>query len=211
MNNFIIRNATPADAESIFHLSYAVYGDTLDIVGENDYIPTWSLVRHIQRFADGVFVADTGTDIVGFAITLRTAHSPYKTAHGWLEAIGGVELTAHDPRGLWIYGVDFGVHRAYRKQGIGTALYRARFDMVRRLNLKGFYAGGMLAGYKAYHDQMTIEEYVKRVRQGTLDDPTITMQLNRGFKPGAVLKHYCGKSLVNDSAMQIIWHNVAYA
>jgi len=211
MNNFIIRNATTADADSIFHLSYTVYGDTLDIIGEEDYIPPWSLVRHIQRFPDVVFVADTGTNIVGFAITIRTSHSPYKTAYGWLEAIGGVALAAHNPRGAWIYGVDFGVHPDYRKQGIGTALYRARFDMVRRLNLKGFYAGGMLAGYQAYHHQMTIEEYVKGVRQGTINDPTITMQLNRGFKPGAVLKHYCGKSLVDDSAMQIIWHNRAYA
>lgn len=211
MNNFIIRNATPADADSIFELSVHVYGDTLDAIGADDYIPAWSIARHIQRFPDGVFVADTGTDIIGFAITIRTSHSPYETAHRWLEAIGGVELMAHDSKGTWIYGVDFGVNPDYRKMGIGTALYRARFDMVRRLNLQGFYAGGMLAGYQAYHDQMTIEEYVKRVRQGTITDPTITMQLNRGFKSGPVLKHYCGKSLVNDSAMQIIWHNMAYA
>lgn len=210
MSSILVRNAVPADAQAIFELSCAVYGDTVANAGEN-YIPAQSLFNHIKRFPDGVFVADNGEQLVGFAITLRTSHSPYKTPKTWKTAIGGLELKGHDPRGSWLYGVDFGVHRDFRKMGIGSRLYRARFDMIRRLNLKGFYAGGMLAGYKHHYQQMSLEDYVKQVRLGTIVDPTITMQMNRGFKPGPVIPNYCGASPVDNSAMQIIWNNQAYS
>ena len=61
-------------------------------------------------------------------------------------AIGDLRISAHEPAGDWLYGVELAVHPDYQGHGIGTALYQARFDLVRSLNLRGWYAVGMLMG-----------------------------------------------------------------
>jgi hypothetical protein len=65
----------------------------------------------------------------------------------------------------------------------------------------------MLAGYIYFSQHLTIEEYGEHVRKGRIIDPTVTMQMKRGFQPGAVIQRYCGESIVNDSAMLIVWQN----
>ena len=206
MNSLIIRNAIPADSQAIFDLSCTVYGHNPRLP-TSDYIPATSLMRHIERFPEGVFVAESNNQLVGYAITIRTNYKPTDEALNWWDAIGGLELTNHDPNGAWLYGVDFGVHPDFRRAGIGTRLYRARFELVERLDLDGFYAGGMLAGYVHFSQRLTIEEYGEHVRKGRIIDPTVSMQMKRGFQPGTVIKGYCGDSVVEDNAMLIVWHN----
>jgi len=86
-------------------------------------------------------------------------------------------------------------------------LCRARFDLVKRSNLRGFYAGGMLAGYHKYQHKMSVIEYANAVRAGQIKDPTVSMQLNRGFRPQSVIKNYSDDPHPYDSAMLIIWDN----
>jgi GNAT superfamily N-acetyltransferase len=206
MNSLKIRNAIPVDAQAIFELSCTVYGDNPRLP-TSDYIPTAALMRHIERFGQGIFVAEIDKRIVGYAITMRTNHSPKDEALNWFDAIGGLEMTKHEPNGAWLYGVDFGVHPDFRKSGVGTQLYRARFELVERLDLDGFYAGGMLAGYVHFSQRLSIEEYGEHVRKGRIIDPTVSMQMKRGFQPGNVIQNYCGDSVVDCSAMMIVWHN----
>lgn len=207
MSTATIRNAVPADAQAIFELNCAVYETPIhEADTDTGFVPADSLFHHIERFPEGIFVAEVEHELVGFAITMRTSRSPQDHPLSWWDAIGGVELKNHQADGKWLYGVDFGVHPDARKQGIGSAIYRARFALVRRLNLLGFYAGGMLAGYK-HHQDLSLEEYGRQVRQRQLVDPTITMQMNQGFRAGEVIKNYCGDMPVHDSAMLIIWDN----
>lgn len=204
-----LSNARVEHAEQIYQMTLNAYeygpDDTVD-----DVLPPDSLRNHILRFNEGQFVALDGEKVVGYAITMRTRHKPSDKPETWFEAIGGLYMNKHNPNGEWLYGVDFAVHPEYRRQGIGTRLYRARFNMVRRLNLRGFYAGGMLAGYAKYADRMTVQEYGEKVIKGDIQDPTVTMQINRGFKPRAVIKNYCGQVTEDDSAMLIVWNNPQY-
>lgn len=174
-----------------------------------DCMTARDVTAQIQRFPEGQFVALIDGQVVGFAITMRTQRSPYDPPLPWLDAIGGLDMRAHNRRGEWLYGVDFAVHPDFRKRGIGTKLYRDRFNMVKRLNLRGFYAGGMLAGYEKYHQKMNVMEYGRKVMNGEINDPTVTMQINRGFKPAQVIRNYCGDT-PDCNAMLIVWDNPQY-
>ncbi|GAB4518973.1 MAG: GNAT family N-acetyltransferase [Anaerolineae bacterium] len=172
-------------------------------------MPASAIENHIRRFPEGQFVALNGQQVVGYALTMRTNRSPYAPPLSWMDAIGTFAINNHQPRGEWLYGVDFAVHKAFRRMGIGTKMYRARFAMVKQLNLRGFYAGGMLVNYPKYRHQMSVHEYGQRVIRGDIVDPTVSMQINRGFKPGHVIEGYCGPTEY-DNAMLIVWDNPQY-
>ena len=86
------------------------------------------------------------------------------------------------PHGAYYYGADISVHPDYRGRGVGKLLYAARKQLVLTDNRRGIVAGGMIPGYARYRDQMTVGEYVARVVQGVLRDPTLTFQLAQGFE-----------------------------
>ena len=204
LNNLIVTNTRPEHAAAIQRLDFSSWEDT------SDCFTAAHIRAHIKRFPEGQFVALLNGHPVGFAVTMRTNKSPHQPALPWFDAVGDMTLRNPRPDGQWLYGVEFVVDPNFRRRGIGTRLYKARFNLVKRLNLRGFYAGGMLAGYHRYHRQMTVREYGQKVRNGELKDPTVTMQINRGFKPAGVIENYCEDDPPYDSAMLIVWDNPQY-
>lgn len=99
------------------------------------------------------------------------------------------------------------VHPNFRQYGIGTALYEARFELVRQLGLRGWYAVGMLMGYDRYRHRMSVREYGEKVMRRELDDPTVTMQMNRGFRPVAVVEDYMEEEISGNAGVLIVWDN----
>ncbi len=101
-------------------------------------------------------------------------------------------------------------HPDFQRRGIGTALYIARFTLTKRLNLRGWYAGGMLMGYHRYRKHMSLHEYAEKVAQREIIDPTVTMQMNRGFKPLGLIENYADVPQADNGAMLIVWENPDY-
>jgi len=179
-----------------------------------DCTPKEVLEQQLQRFPEGQFVAvhksGEREQVVGVAITMRTNTPPAKGEQTWFNIVGDLNLPKHDPDGKWLYGVDMVVHPEFRRQGVGTALYEARFDLVKRLKLRGWYAGGMLMGYQDYAHKMTPEAYADKVKKRELQDPTVTMQMNRGFRAVKLIKDYYPIPDAHGAAMLIVWHNQQY-
>lgn len=178
-------------------------------------IPVEDGKKQLERFPEGQFVAvykpNTPEEkVAGVAATMRLADPPKIPAHRWMEALGDMGISNHDPKGEWLYGVEMSVRPEFRKQGIGTALYEARFDLVRRLNLRGWYAGGMLMGYERYMGTMTVQEYGEKVISGEFIDPTVTMQMNRGFEAWGVIEDYLDEYVAGNGAVLIVWKNPDY-
>ncbi|MCU0498095.1 MAG: GNAT family N-acetyltransferase [Anaerolineae bacterium] len=170
-----------------------------------------TLLRVSERFPEGQLVALYDGIPVAYAVTMRTHYSPSDVPLSWWDMIGrDLSVPSHHADGDWLYGIDFAVHPHYRRHGIGTLMYNARFELVKRLNLRGMYAGGMLMGYHRYRDQMTVREYGERVMRGELEDPTVTMQMRRGFKPRAVIENYVPLPDAGGAAMLIEWRNPHY-
>lgn len=168
-----------------------------------------------SRFPEGQFVAvhhdGEKETVVGIAITMKTKHQPNpEKTHPWWEFVGTYHLHNHDADGDWLYGVEMAVRPTFHRRGIGSALYQARFELVQRLNLKGWYAGGMLMGYHRYREQMTALEYGQKVIAGELNDPTVTMQKNRGFELWGVIENYLEDKTCGNAAVLIVWKNPTY-
>lgn len=166
------------------------------------------IVAQIERFPEGQFVAITwegGCErVIGAAVLMRTDHAPDAAALGWKAMIGDYGLRSHAPDGAWLYGVEMSVHPDYRRRGVGSALYRIRFATVERLGLRGLYAAGMLKGYHRYRGSMSPREYGERVLRGEIADPTVTMQLNRGFEGMGVIEDYTYDPPAGHAAMLIL-------
>lgn len=209
MSHIRIINTHPKHAIAIHNLirlwSQDMGGD--DGIG---ILPARSIARHIRRFPEGQFVVLDGESVIGFALTMRTNKNPESPPKIWLEAIGGCGLGNHDSGGEWLYGVEFFIHPDYRKLGIGSQMYRVRFELIERLNLRGFYAGGMLMGYRHYYPQMNIRDYAEKVMTGEIYDPTVSMQMNRGFRAIQLIENYTPDEPPFNHAMLIVWDNPHY-
>jgi GNAT superfamily N-acetyltransferase len=212
LKQFIITNTLPRHGAGVNHVIRLAFNVPPGIPCE-DCIGEAAIRQQVAVFPEGQFVAlvtdEHGKErVVGTATTMRTDKPPH--SRPWKQTIGSIGIANHAPDGDWLYGVEMAVHPSYRRRGIGTALYEARFELVRRLNLRGWYAGGMLMGYHQYEDEMSPLEYGQKVIRGELNDPTVTMQLNRGFEARAVIEHYIDEPDAGDAAILIVWLNPDY-
>ena len=122
------------------------------------------LQSHLNIFSDGQFVAEEpdGT-IVGSANTLIVSLNPEYADHTWQEITANGMFTNHDPKGDSLYGADIPIHPKYRHKGIGSMLYDERKRLVIKLKLRRMIAGGRLFNYSNYSNQMSVEDYAKKV------------------------------------------------
>lgn len=211
LDKLVIANTRIEHAAEIGQIIRRAFGlgfddECEDCMGRN------AIAAQLSRFPEGQFVAlleeDGRMKVVGTAHTMRLSKAP--NPGEWMETIGDLGIANHEPDGEWLYGVEMAVHPGYRRLGIGTALYEARFALCKRLNLRGWYAGGMLMGYPKVADQMSVREYGEKVVRGELVDPTVTMQMRRGFKPVQVIEYYMDEPASGDGAMLIVWENPDY-
>ncbi|MEZ4607934.1 MAG: nitrilase, partial [Deinococcales bacterium] len=112
-----------------------------------------------------------------------------------------------DPQGEWLYGADIGIRPKYRGLGLSKLLYQARHKLVRQLKLKGHVAGGMLIGYGRYKENMSIEDYVAKLKRGELFDPTVSVQMRRGFRIKGIIYDYISDPTCDNKAALIVWYN----
>jgi ribosomal protein S18 acetylase RimI-like enzyme len=106
-----------------------------------------------------------------------------------------------------MYGVESCVHPDYRSKGVGSKLMDARFNVLRRLNLRGLIAGAMPMDYHLCAHEVSIEQYVQDVVAGKRFDTNLTKQLHKGFKVHNLIPNYIHDPRTHNWAVAIIWHN----
>ncbi len=185
-SSILVRTTRREDFPGIRELGREVYPDT----------PSWTeaqLASHVHVFPEGQLVAvdeKTG-EVVGMAASLVVLWDDYDMDASWRDFTDRGMFTNHDPeRGRTLYGAEVMVHPARQGQGIGKELYVARRELVKRLGLLRIRAGARLRGYHRHADRMSPEEYVAKVVNGELSDPTVTFQLKQGFHVLAVVPNY---------------------
>jgi GNAT superfamily N-acetyltransferase len=171
--------------------------------------------HHVDLFPKGQFVAVVERDgkdfCVGVTSTFRINVSPEDLGqHTFEDIVSENWFRKHDPNGEWLYGADMSVHPDFRRMGIARLLYDTRRELVKRLNLRGEYAGGMLPGYDRHRHEVTIDEYVRKVAKGEMTDPTLSAQVANGFEARGVLYGYITDPRSDNNATLIVRLNPDY-
>lgn len=205
---FKVVNSTPDIAQELEEVQRASF----PTISDEEIITAEMYRKHMELFPEGQFaVIDTENGrVAGCSTDFRCDFDFDHIEHSYLEASGHNWLTTHNPEGEWLYGADIGVHPDYRGCGLSTKLYNARHNLIRKLNLRGHVAGGLLSGYGAVKDEITPGQYMEQVISGEVFDPTVSIQLRRGFKIRGLINHYVDDPGCDNKAALIVWDNPDY-
>lgn len=183
-----VRPTERADFDGMIALCRRVYPHILP------YGPDM-LASHLRIFPEGQLTAveaapDGSEAVVGMAASLIINWDDYDVEHGWRDFTDHGMFTNHDTSGHTLYGAELMVDPAMQGRGVGSALYEARDELMRRFGLWRIRAGARLRGYHAYANLLDPERYVEKVIAGEIRDPTLTFQLHRGFEVLSVVSGY---------------------
>jgi len=165
------------------------------------------LRNHIEIFPEGALCVAAGDALIASATALIIAWQPSDPAHSWAEVTDNGYITTHNPQGNTLYGVDIAVRPSWRNQGIARLLYQARYELVKKLNLVRFIAGGRIPGYYQHRHTLSPEEYVQQVIARKLTDPVITPQLRAGLQPLQLIHDYLPDEESANCALLLEWSN----
>jgi len=201
---FTVRAMTVDDIPSVIALQLRAFPG----------LPPWrhdQLTNHLRVFPDGQLVAEsTEGQIVGSASSLLIDWDDYAESANWSSITGDGSFDTHNPLGKTLYGADMGVDPEARKQGIGTALYEARKDLIRDRGLKRLLTGGRIPGYSTVAESMTAKEYVAEVVDGKLRDSALSFQLENGLVVLDVVPGYMHDLESHGFATVLEWLNPEY-
>ena len=181
-----VRTLHPGDFEALETLSRRVY--PLDEPWEYAHFKS-----HYQIFPEGQFVACDPKDtskLAGAAFSLMINWDDYETLDNWDDFTDEGFFTNHDPGGVTLYGAEVMTSPDYRGRGVGSALYAARRQLAKDLGVRRIRAGARMRGYSRYADQLAPEEYLMKVVDGEIFDPTLSFQLKQGFKILSLVPQY---------------------
>ena len=206
-DGFTVINSTVEMADELAAIQRAAF----PTLAEDERITAAHYRAHIARFPEGQLAVVTHAGRpVACSTDFRTTIDLDRIEHRYVDAVDHNWLGHHDPRGRWLYGADIGVLPEYRRRGLARLLYAARHALVRRLDLEGHVAGGLLRGYGAWKERLPVEEYVARVVAGRLVDPTLTAQLRCGFRVHGIIQNYVTDASCDNKAAFIVWRNPDY-
>lgn len=195
-----VRRTAAADIPALLALSRRIYPDF-----------PWTdreLRSHLTVFPEGQLVAVDGGEVMGMASSLIVTWDDYDFDENWRDYTDDGMFTNHDPSGRTLYGAEIMVDPRCRRRGIGTALYDAREELVRRLGLERIRAHARLAGYDRVAGDMSARQYVEAVIEEQIADPTLSFQLARGFEVLGVVSDYLpGDPRSRGWAALIEWRN----
>lgn len=203
-----IRQATADDIPALVELNRVAY----PTMAEDNIV--WGrshLESHQRVFPMGQLVAEVDGKVVGAVASLIVDLGPNPLReHTWAGITDSGYFTSHNPQGDTLYGADVYVHPSTRGQGIGGALYEARRELCKRLNLRRILLGGRLSGYYQYAEEMSPHEFAARVATEELHDTVLSFQLGQGFTLRGVMPHYLLDRQSANHASLLEWLNPDY-
>lgn len=171
--------------------------------------------KHIERlleiFPEGQICVMVNGIVAGCALSLIVDYRKYGDKHTYTQITGNYTFSTHDPDGDVLYGIDIFVHPDYRGMRIGRRLYDARKELCEQYNLRAIIAGGRIPNYKNYAASMAPKEYLYKVKNKEIYDPTLSFQLSNDFHVKKILKGYLPGDIESlEYATLLEWDNIYY-
>jgi len=169
------------------------------------------IAKLLKIFPEGQLCVKVDGKLVGASLSLIVDYETLGDNHSYRDATSHYTFESHDSKGDTLYGIEIFVHPDYRGLRLGRRLYDARKELCEKLNLRGIVAGARLPKYSEHASSLSPKEYIEKVKNRELYDPTLTFQLSNGFHVRKVMRGYMpGDTESMEHAALIEWINVYY-
>jgi len=201
-----IRNLRIEDYRDLKSSMIEAYSDW-----EDSYWREHHISKLLDIFPEGQIGAFVNGKVAGSALSLIIDYKQFGDQHTYQKITGDYSFSTFDADGDVLYGIDVFIHPDYRNLRLGRRLYDARKELCETLNLKAIMAGGRIPNYNKYADTLSPREYIRKVRQRELHDPTLSFQLANDFHVKKVIKGYLeGDKSSHEFATLLEWNNIYY-
>ncbi|SHM93179.1 Predicted amidohydrolase [Chitinophaga jiangningensis] len=201
-----IRNLT---VEDYFDLKASMVSAYADMSGSYWREPT--IRRLISIFPEGQIAVTVNDKVVGCALSIIVDYNKYGDDHTYEQITGYYNFSTHNPKGDILYGIEVFVDPEYRGRRLARRLYDARKNLCEQLNLEGIVAGGRIPNYEKYADKLTPREYIRKVRDKEIYDPTLTFQFSNDFQVTKILRNYLPSDEASKGFATLLkWYNIYY-
>ncbi|MGE7775747.1 GNAT family N-acetyltransferase [Chitinophaga sp. NPDC101104] len=201
-----IRLLTAEDYRDLKESMMSAYADM-----PGSYWREGTIQRLIQLFPDGQIAVTVNGKVVGCALSIIVDYEKFGDDHTYEQITGYYTFSTHNPKGDTLYGIEVFVHPDYRGKRLARRLYDARKALCENLNLEGIVAGGRIPNYEKYADRLSPRQYLEKVQDKEIYDPTLTFQFSNDFIVKKILRNY----LPNDTSSKgfatlLQWFNIYY-
>lgn len=167
--------------------------------------------RLLRIFPEGQIAVVVDDKIAGCALSLIVDYKRFGDEHTFRDVTGHLTFSTHSPKGDVLYGIEVFISPEFRGMRLGRRLYDARKELCERLNLKAITFGGRIPRFHEHSDTLTPKQYIEKVRNKELHDPTLSFQLSNDFHVKKVLRNYLpGDAESKDHAVLLQWDNIYY-
>ncbi|EGQ9179233.1 GNAT family N-acetyltransferase [Vibrio alginolyticus] len=200
-----LRTIEPTDYPELAELMDLVFPD----VGGS--WPRLTIMDLIHQFPDGQICIEDNGKIVGAALTIKVDYNRFSLPHLYTDIITENNVIQNQVTGDAMYGLDVFVHPDYRGLRLGRRLYDARKELCRSKNFKAILAGGRIPNYHQYADELSVAEYIDKIKRRELHDPILSFQLANDFDVKRIMRGYLPEdSSSKGYATLLEWDNFFY-
>lgn len=170
-----------------------------------------TLKRLIKLFPEGQIAVTVNEKVVGCALSIIVDYGKFGDEHTYEQITGYYTFNTHDPKGDVLYGIEVFVHPDYRGKRLARRLYDTRKSLCEQLNLRGIVSGGRIPNYEKYAERLTPREYIEKVRDKEIYDPTLTFQFSNDFTVKKILRNYLPSDEASKGFATLLqWYNIYY-
>ncbi|GEA52784.1 hydrolase [Vibrio inusitatus NBRC 102082] len=152
--------------------------------------PRFTIMDLIHQFPDGQICIEDNGKIIGAALTIKVDYNRFSLPHVYTDIINEKDIIQNKATGDAMYGLDVFVHPDYRGLRLGRRLYDARKELCRTKNFKAILTGGRIPSYNQYADELSVTEYINKVKRRELHDPILSFQLANDFDVKRLMRNY---------------------
>lgn len=201
-----VRLLTAEDYKDLKESMVSAYADM-----QGSYWREGTIQRLIELFPEGQIAVTVNGKVVGCALSIIVDYEKYGDDHTYEQITGYYTFSTHNPKGDTLYGIEVFVNPDYRGKRLARRLYDVRKVLCERLNLEGIVAGGRIPNYEKYAEQLTPREYIEKVRDKEIYDPTLTFQFSNDFIVKKILRNYLPMDQASKGFATLLqWYNIYY-
>ncbi|WP_339254774.1 GNAT family N-acetyltransferase [Sporosarcina sp. FSL W8-0480] len=200
----VVRNYTRTDFDAMIKLQAECFPPPFP---EELWWNEEQLENHVRLFPEGAICVEYQGKIIGSMTGLRVNFNPDEPKHRWEDVTDNGYIRTHEPAGDTLYIVDICISPKFRKAGLGKLMMQAIYQLGVKLDVKRVLGGGRMPGYGKFSKEMSAEQYVEKVVQGTLKDPVITFLLRCGRMPVTLIENYLDDEESHNYALLMEWKN----